>query len=639
VNKKASWPALSDSKSIRTGPALDAEPVDEPDAIDPSSAAAHSHARELRPTLGSLLGEVSLFATLSRDVVEELARSAAVTEYPKGSLIVQQGEPGGSLLIVESGFVELFLERQDAPPVTLSTYGRGEFFGELSLFDGKPRSASARAATQCRIVRLHRDVVMPQMTLPMLTGLLSAVATRVRRTDETVAQLSDKVYRAAYSHVHAAVSVELDSIKTLYQRTEHLAADTLDRAEKRADAVLERADQTVSQVGDQFARDRNKLMKVGRVFLAIFSAVGIGGAGWALTVLREGNAIHQAHDEIEEIRKGFEAQHQEMRDAARSLRVVKETMTGLRAAREAAELGQPVSSVARLKRLAANYEPAKAELMARYVMAPGDEARDESLEPEVVFEAVNAYLTLVSEGSVGQQLTLNPKERSALSNALFYVLEDLPAGGGDASRSTESRRVFERKLRDTWRWLDGTLGDAERGSLRLRLGVIVSDARRSVPTRLNAALLFVEAGKDDRLKAKKARQVAIGVLTKALGNDGMGSSLPSALALAKLGLRIGWDELMKRPGGADIRYEAAALLAQEGRDGVVRLAKTHQPHTPQSELLASIRAPIQAHIARAPNCFEQRYARLLVTCLDGPCQRPSDDEPLGGECTDQFAAQ
>ena len=114
----------------------------------------------------------------------------------------------------------------------VSTLRPGDFFGEMSLFDRKPRSATATAVVDSRIIKIGGDAFMsviaktPQMALKVL----AEIASRVRHTDETVRELADKVYREAYSAVQAKVCSELDSIKTIYQKTEERASQTLERA-------------------------------------------------------------------------------------------------------------------------------------------------------------------------------------------------------------------------------------------------------------------------------------------------------------------------------------------------------------------------------------------------------------------------
>jgi CRP-like cAMP-binding protein len=183
--------------------------------------------------------------------------------------------------------VEVVLDGHTGPPLRVCTYERAGYFGEMSLFDGAPRSASAIALCACRIVELPHCALESKMSNDLLRKLLVETAGRVRRTDVTVREYADKIYRSANANAQAAVSVELDSIKTLYQRTEQLAEHALERAEQlsqetlarteqRAAAVLERADGTRADVEQQITRALSLLKKRVAPLLAVLGLL----AGW-----------------------------------------------------------------------------------------------------------------------------------------------------------------------------------------------------------------------------------------------------------------------------------------------------------------------------------------------------------------------
>ena len=104
----------------------------------------------------SLLGSLNLFESLSAEELSALSSRLEEVQFPAGKIIFEQGARGGRLFIIEEGAVDIsYGSGKDA--LGLATLVPGEYFGELSLFDGEPRSATARAARDCRLLALDHD--------------------------------------------------------------------------------------------------------------------------------------------------------------------------------------------------------------------------------------------------------------------------------------------------------------------------------------------------------------------------------------------------------------------------------------------------------------------------------------------------
>jgi uncharacterized membrane protein len=95
------------------------------------------------PTDADILAEVPLFHRLSRSALASLASRIDVEVYSAGVEMFSHGDPGGSMYVVRNGIVELYFKNDTGDHITLETVGPGQFFGELSLLDGGPRTASA----------------------------------------------------------------------------------------------------------------------------------------------------------------------------------------------------------------------------------------------------------------------------------------------------------------------------------------------------------------------------------------------------------------------------------------------------------------------------------------------------------------
>jgi CRP/FNR family transcriptional regulator, cyclic AMP receptor protein len=104
----------------------------------------------------SLLSCVPLFERLDGEERALLAAQLEEETFPAGTNIFRKGEPGNAIYIVASGEVEIFVEDTTGGRIVFETAKSGDFFGELSLLDGDPRSASARAISDARTLKVDR---------------------------------------------------------------------------------------------------------------------------------------------------------------------------------------------------------------------------------------------------------------------------------------------------------------------------------------------------------------------------------------------------------------------------------------------------------------------------------------------------
>src|SRR5687768_10797492 len=90
------------------------------------------------------LHQVPLFAGLDEPLLNDLSRGLTAAEFPAGAQIIAQGEESAALYIVRSGKVRV-VRPSNGSEMVLAVFGTGDCFGELSLCDGLPRSASVIA--------------------------------------------------------------------------------------------------------------------------------------------------------------------------------------------------------------------------------------------------------------------------------------------------------------------------------------------------------------------------------------------------------------------------------------------------------------------------------------------------------------
>jgi uncharacterized membrane protein len=131
-----------------------------------------------------ILTEVPLFQAL--DATERAALAArvdAVTE-PAGKLLFNYGDPGESIYIVRAGEVEIFSKNDTGERIVLETAGPGDFFGEISLLDGGPRTASAVVTKDLEAVVVDRGDLesLLQVHPAAAMDLLTAAGRRLRES-------------------------------------------------------------------------------------------------------------------------------------------------------------------------------------------------------------------------------------------------------------------------------------------------------------------------------------------------------------------------------------------------------------------------------------------------------------------------
>jgi len=137
------------------------------------------------------LAEVPFFQVLNEEERALLAQKVGHVQVPAGKLVFSYGDPGDSLYIVCSGQVEIFNKNDTGERILLETARAGNFFGELSLLDGGPRTASAIATEDVDAVVVQRQDLAellrshPSAALELLTATgrrLRETATLLRRT-------------------------------------------------------------------------------------------------------------------------------------------------------------------------------------------------------------------------------------------------------------------------------------------------------------------------------------------------------------------------------------------------------------------------------------------------------------------------
>jgi uncharacterized membrane protein len=138
-----------------------------------------------------LLRSIPMFEGLGLDDLDALARDLEERSFRAGEIVFDQGDTGTEMYIVADGHVNIHLPGEASRRVSLKDITRGEYFGELALFDDKPRSASALATTDARLLQLSREMLSSYLERRPRAAM-AILRTMAERLRETNAMLSER---------------------------------------------------------------------------------------------------------------------------------------------------------------------------------------------------------------------------------------------------------------------------------------------------------------------------------------------------------------------------------------------------------------------------------------------------------------
>ncbi|HEU5226494.1 MAG TPA: Crp/Fnr family transcriptional regulator [Ktedonobacteraceae bacterium] len=146
------------------------------------------------------LARVPLFADLDDESLRELSAVARKRVFRQSEVIFHRDDPGQVLYIVKEGKVKIALTSPDGQEVSLTVFGAGECFGELSILDGEPRSADAIALERVELYALQRqDFVNVVMNHPKIAvQVMKVISQRLRQADQ---QIEDLLFLDVYGRV------------------------------------------------------------------------------------------------------------------------------------------------------------------------------------------------------------------------------------------------------------------------------------------------------------------------------------------------------------------------------------------------------------------------------------------------------
>jgi len=128
-----------------------------------------------------VLENIPLFSELEKEAVSSLDEKIILRKYKEKHPIVTEGDESTSLYVIVSGKVKIYSSEEDGKEVTLSFHSEGDYFGEIALLDGKPRSATAITTEKSTIAVISKPVFLdfikdhPEIALKVTAKIVNQI--------------------------------------------------------------------------------------------------------------------------------------------------------------------------------------------------------------------------------------------------------------------------------------------------------------------------------------------------------------------------------------------------------------------------------------------------------------------------------
>jgi CRP/FNR family transcriptional regulator len=227
-----------------------------------------------------LLGGVPVFSTLVAEDLQRIAQFAVPREFEPGEVVFREGDASDTCYVVRDGRARALRTHTDGRTLTLATFGPGDIFGELALFEDERRSATVEAIEQTGTVA----VLGPDMRRLMAehaeisSRLVIALGRRLRETNE-------RLSRQSFQTVQSRVAVVLSQL---------VEQQSADRAGDRDGAEGEQSgDVLVTATQADLAQLAGSSRESASRFLAVLERAGVISQGRGRLVVHDAEALKQ----------------------------------------------------------------------------------------------------------------------------------------------------------------------------------------------------------------------------------------------------------------------------------------------------------------------------------------------------------
>jgi len=217
-----------------------------------------------------LLGGVPVFSTLERGDLERIAQLAVPRDFEPGEVVFREGDSSDTCYVVSGGRARAIRSHRDGRTITLATFGPGDIFGELALFEDERRSATVEAIERTSVL----GVLGPDMRRLMnehaeiSARLVIALGRRLRETNE-------RLSRQSFQTVQSRVAVVLS------QLVEQELADG-----QQGDVLVTATQADLAQLAGSSRESASR-------FLAVLERAGVISQGRGRLVVHDAEALKQ----------------------------------------------------------------------------------------------------------------------------------------------------------------------------------------------------------------------------------------------------------------------------------------------------------------------------------------------------------
>jgi CRP-like cAMP-binding protein len=244
-----------------------------------------------------LLARVPVFSTLEAEDVERIAQLAVPRGFQAGQVVFREGDASDTCYVVHSGHTRAVHEHGDGRTITLATFGSGDIFGELALFEDERRSATVEALEDTSVVAvLGPDMRRLMVEHPQISmRLVIALGRRLRETNERLA-------RRSFQTVQSRVAVALGEL-VAQARSEDAAPRAEDAAPRAEDAAPraedagahgedpDREDILITATQADLAKLAGSSRESASRFLAVLERAGVISQGRGRLVVHDARAL------------------------------------------------------------------------------------------------------------------------------------------------------------------------------------------------------------------------------------------------------------------------------------------------------------------------------------------------------------
>jgi CRP/FNR family transcriptional regulator, cyclic AMP receptor protein len=224
-----------------------------------------------------LLGRVPVFSTLVQSDLERIAQLAVPRRFEPGHVVFREGDASDTCYIVREGQARAIHEHGDGRTITLATFGPGDIFGELAMFEDELRSATVEAVEPTAVVAVLGPDMRRLMTVhpEISTRLVIALGRRLREANE-------RLSRQSFQTVQSRVAGVLGDLVA----QERGSAGSAPRRSGKDDVVVTATQADLAQLAGSSRESASR-------FLAVLERAGVISQGRGRLVVHDSEALKQ----------------------------------------------------------------------------------------------------------------------------------------------------------------------------------------------------------------------------------------------------------------------------------------------------------------------------------------------------------